>query len=183
VARDRGWDVLGIELSPHAAAVARERFGLTVHEGDFGAIDLEPASFDAITMLDVLEHLYEPSASLQRARSLLRPGGVLMVVLPNDRNLTTMIARGAYQVTGGRVSYPASRVHQIYHPCYYTPKTLRMLLSREGFDMLAVRPDETLRELLNEPAHVRAAVAVVFGLSRLLRLQNKMLVVSRRPEG
>jgi SAM-dependent methyltransferase len=183
VARERGWNVQGLELSPHAVKVAREHFGLTVHEGDFAAVDLEEGSFDAITLLDVLEHLYEPSESLQRIKALLRPGGILMVVLPNDRNLTTMVSRGAYHATRGRVSYPASRVHQIYHPCYYTPKTLTGLLRREGFEILAVRPDETLRELLNEPAYVRAAVSVLFGVSRLLKLQNKMLVVARRPGG
>jgi SAM-dependent methyltransferase len=181
VARGRGWNVEGIELSPHAVKVAREHFGLTVHEGDFAAVDLKEGSFDAITLLDVLEHLYEPSASLQRVRTLLKPNGILMVVLPNDRNLTTMIARGLYAATRGKVSYPASRVHQIYHPCYYTPATLTGLLTREGFQIVSVRPDETLRELLNEPALMRAAVSVLFGVSRLLKLQNKMVVVARRP--
>src|SRR5213593_4297274 len=54
-ARARGWDARGIERSAYAAARAVAS-GLPVVEGDFLTADLPPASFAAVTMLDVLEH-------------------------------------------------------------------------------------------------------------------------------
>ena len=182
ILRRRGWNAQGVELSPYAADVARRRLGLTVHVGDLSSADIPPASLDAISLLDVLEHLAEPGQTLRRIRQLLRPKGVLILVLPNDRNLTTMLAMAACRATLGVLRYGASRVHQIYHVSYFTPATIRGLLEREGFELVAIRPDETVHELLNESAPVRLGVKLVFGLARALRLQNKMIVVARAAE-
>lgn len=179
VARGRGWEVEGVEISEHAAAVARERRGLTVAVGDVMDVSLPAPTFDAVTMLDVLEHVADPGALLERVRALLRPGGLLMLVLPNDRNLTTMAAMALHRASFGLVSYPASRVHQIYHLTNFAPRTISRLLSEHGFEVVDVAPDETVRELLNESGPVKAGVATLFAVARLLGLQNKMTVIAR----
>jgi hypothetical protein len=140
---------------------------------------LPEGGYDVVSMLDVLEHILEPSVLLDRVRGLIRPGGALLLVLPNDRNLTTKVAMGAYHASFGVVRYPASRVHQVFHVTYFTPATICALLKRHGFDVVAVEPDETVRGLLNESALVKAGVSALFALSRVLRLQNKMIVIAR----
>lgn len=182
VARQRGWDVQGVEVSEHAAAVARERRCVKVHVGDVAELDLPQHAWDAVTLMDALEHMAEPGELLERLRGLIAPGGVLMLVLPNDRNLTTMLAMAIYRLTARRVAYPASRVHQIYHVAYFTPATISALLERHGFEVVEIAPDETVRGLLNETPFVRASVGAVFGLARVLRLQNKMVVIARPKE-
>lgn len=179
VARGRGWSVDGVEISEHAAAVARERRHVPVRVGDVMDLDLPCGAYDVVTMLDVLEHLADPGAMLDRVHDLLAPGGALALVLPNDRNLTTMIAMALHRASFGALSYPASRVHQIYHVTYFTPGSISRLLADHGFEVVAVRPDETVRGLLNESPVMRAAVGAVFGAARLLGLQNKMLVIAR----
>jgi 2-polyprenyl-3-methyl-5-hydroxy-6-metoxy-1,4-benzoquinol methylase len=179
VARERGWKVEGVEVSEHAAAVAQERRHIPVRVGDVAKLDLPRHAYDAVTLMDALEHIAEPGALLDRLRELIAPGGALMLVLPNDRNLTTLLAMTLYRLTFHRVVYPASRVHQIYHVTYFTPRTIAALLERHGFEVVEVAPDETVRGLLNESPLMRAAVGAVFGLARVLRLQNKMVVVAR----
>ena len=182
VARERGWDVEGIDVSEHAAAVARDRLYVEVRVGDVAELDLPEHAWDAVTLMDALEHMAEPGALLERLRGLIAPGGVLMLVLPNDRNPTTMLAMAIYRLSLHRIAYPASRVHQIYHVTYFTPATISVLLERHGFEVVEVAPDETVRDLLNESPFMRAAVGAVFGLARMLRLRNKMVVVARPKE-
>jgi 2-polyprenyl-3-methyl-5-hydroxy-6-metoxy-1,4-benzoquinol methylase len=74
-ARRRGWGTQGVELSDWGVRRARH---LGLEEAG-----LEPGSFDAVFMVDVLEHLADPVRTLSRVSQVLRPGGVLCVVTPN----------------------------------------------------------------------------------------------------
>lgn len=78
-----GWQVQGVELSEGAADYARQRFGLEVFTGMLEDAPLAEGSFDVITFWDVLEHVYSPSATLALAARLLKPGGLVVVHVPN----------------------------------------------------------------------------------------------------
>jgi SAM-dependent methyltransferase len=82
-ARVAGWEVEGLELSQPRVARARKWFGLTLHCCELAAAPFPPAHFDAVSMLQVLEHLHDPRAALRRAHELLRPGGLLILSSPN----------------------------------------------------------------------------------------------------
>ena len=179
---ERGWRLEGLEPSAEASAVARGRAGVTVHEGPFEDVVLPEEAYDAVAMLDVLEHLASPRAAVRRVRGLLRPGGTFMIVVPSYRNLTTTVALAALWASRGRLRGPAEGVHQLVHLSYFTPRTLTRLLREEGFEVVATRPDATVLELLDEPLAVRAGLTALFALSRPLRLQNKVAVIARRPE-
>ncbi|MFO0581391.1 MAG: class I SAM-dependent methyltransferase [Anaeromyxobacter sp.] len=80
--RTRGWEVQGSELGEGAARAARAR-GIPVHVGPLEAAGIADGSLDAVTMWHVLEHWPDPAVALAHAARLLRPGGVLMVGVPN----------------------------------------------------------------------------------------------------
>jgi 2-polyprenyl-3-methyl-5-hydroxy-6-metoxy-1,4-benzoquinol methylase len=85
-----GFAAMGIEPSAEAAEAARAR-GLTVHTltlEEFVASDLcrQGERFDAVTLLSVLEHVPDPVDTISAAKQLLRPGGILCVLVPNDFN-------------------------------------------------------------------------------------------------
>jgi SAM-dependent methyltransferase len=126
-ARQAGWQPIGLEPSAFASAFARERLGLDVRaEGVFEA-ELEPESFDAVVMADVLEHLLDPARALQRVAGLLRPGGVLLLVLPD---------------AGSRVARTLGpRWWSVIptHVQYFTRTSLRLLLGRMGWEVLEVQ--------------------------------------------
>jgi 2-polyprenyl-3-methyl-5-hydroxy-6-metoxy-1,4-benzoquinol methylase len=95
-ARRRGYDTVGLELSREAARHARE-LGLDVREVPLEAFTEgtngdSPGAFDAIVLADVLEHLDDPVAAIDRCAALLRPGGVLCVVTPDPSSATARLA-------------------------------------------------------------------------------------------
>lgn len=82
-----GWQVQGVEPTRSAADYARERLGLTVFSGRLEQAGFADACFDAITLWDVLEHVHEPRPVLDEIARLLRPGGLLVLSLPNPDSL------------------------------------------------------------------------------------------------
>jgi SAM-dependent methyltransferase len=86
------WQVVGVEPSS-AADYARRVLKARVIEGRFAEAEpqLEPASFDVITLWNVLEHFSEPTADLRRAHRLLRPGGWLIAMVPNLESLAARV--------------------------------------------------------------------------------------------
>jgi len=83
--RQAGLDVLSYEISAPRLAYGRERLGLRTLT-DFDAIDArhpEAHSFDCFFSSHVLEHVPGPSRVFERARHLLRPGGLFVALTPN----------------------------------------------------------------------------------------------------
>jgi ubiquinone/menaquinone biosynthesis C-methylase UbiE len=84
MARGR-FEVAGTEVSSEAIAVAREMYDIELHHGTIEDRDVYPAgSFDAVSMIHVLEHVHSPRRTLETCHRLLRPGGHLFVAVPND---------------------------------------------------------------------------------------------------
>jgi SAM-dependent methyltransferase len=123
-ARDSGWQTLGVEPSEFGSSYARDELGLEVITGDVFSADLEPASFEAIAMGDVLEHLVSPADALARIRELLAPGGVLWLAVPDaGSGVARMMGKRWWSVLPTHVQY-------------FTRGSLATLLGRCGFDQL-----------------------------------------------
>lgn len=84
--RDLGWQVEGVDPDPEVAAAAARR-GLTVRVGSLPQQGYPDASFDAVTLGHVIEHVAEPAALLAECRRVLRPDGRLSLVTPNAASL------------------------------------------------------------------------------------------------
>jgi SAM-dependent methyltransferase len=123
-ARKLGYEVEGLELSEHAAAHARDALGLTVHSKTLA--DLPPAPrYAVIVLADVIEHLDDPVAAIDRCARLLEPGGAVCLVTPDPGSRTARLA-GA-----GWWGYLPAHT-------YLLPRTtLRELLERRGLDVAA----------------------------------------------
>jgi len=81
--RSRGWKADGVELSEFAANYARERFHLSVTTGTLEEAGYPDNQFDLATMWDVLEHVPDPASTLAEIHRILKPGGWLVLSLPN----------------------------------------------------------------------------------------------------
>jgi SAM-dependent methyltransferase len=127
LARERGWAGLGLELSPRAAAYARAELGLDVREQVIADAELADETFDAVTLLSVLEHTNTPLGVLADCARVLRPGGALYVVVPNVESL-------ACRVLGARARTFDGRNHLVY----FSPATLTTALERTGFGVHSV---------------------------------------------
>jgi 2-polyprenyl-3-methyl-5-hydroxy-6-metoxy-1,4-benzoquinol methylase len=84
-ASDSGWTTDGVEISHHAAAVARQEFGMDTFVGTLQDYAREGAghSYDVLTLFDVVEHVEDPVSLLETVRSLLKPEGLCVIRTPN----------------------------------------------------------------------------------------------------
>ncbi len=76
---------LGIELERESCRTCR-LFGLPVLNGSICDLSIRTESIDDCLLTDVLEHLEDPEKAVEEIRRILKPGGRLIVVIPNDRS-------------------------------------------------------------------------------------------------
>lgn len=121
------WQVRGVDVSEPAVRRAREQFGLDVYHGTLHEAGLPTASFDAVAMWDVLEHLPNPRETVREVRRLLKPDGVFVFRVPVldgwDRRLFGPLWPG----------WDAPR-----HLTVFSRHTLGILLSGAGLRVLRV---------------------------------------------
>jgi len=132
--RERGWEVTGNDVSPQAAAYARERWGLDVVVGPLEDAPLPAAAFDAVYLVDVVEHLHRPEAALANVRRALKPGGAALVQAPYELYHWEKIGQAYWE---GRRPGTIAPDAVPYHLMFFTPRTLRLLLEKCGFRILA----------------------------------------------
>lgn len=181
LARAKGWECRGVEVSAFAAAQARERTGCEVFCGRLEDAPFGHGTFDVITMWDLLEHLPDPLGGLERARSLLKPGGLLLVNTPNENSLLRQVARLLYRGSGGWMTAPVNRLYHRYHLYYFAAETLEALLRRAGFEVveLNVKPIPMSRGRIS--AATRVAMRVLSVAERLFHAEYELIALARNP--
>ena len=90
LARTRGYEVEGTDLSKHVSENVPPRAGFPIHQGTIEDINFT-RQFDIITMLHVLEHTSNPLSTMKRCKELLPDGGYIVVVVPNYQSLDSRI--------------------------------------------------------------------------------------------
>ncbi|NEO06105.1 methyltransferase domain-containing protein [Moorena sp. SIO3I8] len=78
-----GFEAMGLELSPWVVEFAQQTFNMPILSGPLEDQQLEPESFDAIVLYDVMEHLPDPVATISHGASLLKEDGIFIVQMPN----------------------------------------------------------------------------------------------------
>jgi len=181
-ARARGYDGLGLELARDAAVYARETLGLNVLEIPVEHPELDGERYDAIVLADVIEHLDDPVAAIDRCVELLAPGGSLLIVTPDPSSRTARLA--------GRRWWGYLPAHY----CLIPRATLRELVAARGLvmteDVGLVRsftPAYWLAGLGERGGALgsvigRAARALPSSAHLTLSLGDEMVVLARRVE-
>lgn len=127
-AEANGWETFGadIRLSPETA-------GLTcpLWEGRLTEIDFGDRKFDVIRFNHVIEHLQNPLVELERCRSLLNPGGIVFVGVPNLGGISPVIKNVQSRLGLKRKRW--RHYAATHHLFFFTPKTLKMMVERAGF--------------------------------------------------
>jgi len=124
VAGGRGWEAVGYEPSRWAVEQGRRRFGADLREGTLEQLDEPAESFDAVVMLDVLEHLVDPLDSLRRLRGLVAEDGLLTVSTVNLSSIHARLRKGRWPW------FIRPHLH------YFSPETLHAMLLAAGFDVV-----------------------------------------------
>jgi 2-polyprenyl-3-methyl-5-hydroxy-6-metoxy-1,4-benzoquinol methylase len=122
----RGWRGRGIEPDRDAWQHSTSTLGLDVAWGTLATCPQPKGAFDAVTLLQVLEHVPDPRQTLVDVRGLLRRGGALIVEVPN-------IDCWPVRALGRRHRHFAK-----HHFTFFSPRTLTRLLEDCGFDIVSV---------------------------------------------
>ncbi len=144
-------ECVGLETNPEAAALARERLGLDIRSGPLEGQDFAPASFDVITLSHVLEHVADPKATLARCSTLLRPGGEILVWVPNfDSPLRALFGVGWFP-------YEVPR-----HRWHFTAGNVRALLQEAGLKTVEIAFDPSEAAFRKSARAMRNPGAAIF---------------------
>jgi len=90
VAQEQGWEVAGIEPAAGVATRVAEQLSVPIHPDLLDAA-LPEASYDAVTLWDVIEHMPDPRQALGEVRRILKPTGVCSIVTPDIGSLAARL--------------------------------------------------------------------------------------------
>lgn len=134
VAKERGWQAVGLELSATSVEFALEVFGVELQRQTLEEyLDSNPGiigELSVVSMIGLLEHIVDPMAMLRRVRSALRAGGGVMIQVPNAYSLTTMIQETSPENVFRHMS-------PIEHIMLFTESSLTRALELAGFEIVA----------------------------------------------
>lgn len=119
-----GFDASGVEYSESAAELARLRCNVPIENSDLPNAGLEAASFDVVTMWDVIEHLPDPAPTLVEASRILRTGGRLFVSTGDVSSVWARVSGSSWQL----LTPPQ-------HLFFHTPRSLSLVLAKAGFEV------------------------------------------------
>jgi SAM-dependent methyltransferase len=120
----RGWDVKGLEISKTGRDYTRSKWNIPVYSQPLETLGLPENTFDVVTLLYVIEHVFDPLELLIEINRILKPGGLVLLRWPH----TTPVVRIL-----GPLSTTLDLYHTPYHLYDFSPKTIERILFKTGF--------------------------------------------------
>lgn len=155
VAKSRGFDVWGVDINKNILHLVSKEIGSRIMINDFESFEIN-RKFDIITMWYVLEHLPDPEKIIAKVWNMLKYGGIFAVSTPNGDGASSRFNPEWY--------YSVVPKDHIFE---FSPKSLSLLLSRNGFKVVRV---------INTGFHPERIVKV-WGLRELFGLYQKIFNV------
>ncbi len=145
--------VVGVEANRDAAKTASMSLDQVI-VGDVEQLDLpfEDGTFDLLLYADVLEHLVDPWSVLSKHSPLLRPGGYVIISLPNVRYYYILL-----QLIRGRWDYKERGTLDRTHLRFFTLRTMKQLLQVSNYEIIAMQRRWRLLEDRGGRNHTRLA--------------------------
>lgn len=149
VAKPHFSEIYGTEVSSSGIEVAKQKYGITLCQGEVQKLDFPLNSFNNITLFHVLEHVPDPMLLLARCHDLLKDDGMLVVCVPNDvlaltskvKALGSRLRLKAFRKFSPSTGLPFAGSSSEIHLSHFTPRTLTSALTRAGFDVIQVGLD------------------------------------------
>ncbi len=123
IAKERGWDTYGVEFNKKRVDLILEKYGIKVFCGDLSGAKYQPDSFDAVTIIEVLEHMLDPSLFLKEVNRIVKKDGLVAIVTPN--------AGSYYAKTDPNWWTP-------YHFYHFSSRTLEAILNKNGIKVVKI---------------------------------------------
>lgn len=180
LARQRGWQVDGIDTSRENQRLSYERFSLNLRAGEFLTDVPDVPDFDVVSFWDVVEHLPDPHPVLQKAVRILKPSGRVVVAVPNDRSFLRYLSVALYRLSLKRMRVGLDKAYFLEHPVYYSRRPLEALFNRNGFVLEDYYYTSTDLAKYTLPRHEKMMAWLTLFLGRVLCLENRLVAVFRK---
>lgn len=132
-AQQAGWDAEGCDISRAFVEHARTTTGVRARTGTLESIRYADQSFDAVTLVEVIEHLYEPARTARELARIVRPGGLLYVSTPNEESIYQTLGNAYYRLRRRDWVVNLSPTFDLFHLQGFSPRSLRYLLEHSHF--------------------------------------------------
>jgi 2-polyprenyl-6-hydroxyphenyl methylase/3-demethylubiquinone-9 3-methyltransferase len=192
--KQRGAQVMGIELNNSRAQYAKTKHGLNIDkhpiESNFWQSGYAQY-FDVVTLWDVIEHVNYPRQTLQCATNVLKSGGLLWIDTPCRDSFYHRFGALTYRLTRGK--YPTFlnamySSHLFGHKQIFSTSEMRRLFEFIGLELidlykfheLSFPYDFYLKKLLKSKMLVSLLLPAVQIFFKIFKIQNKMLVIGRK---
>ncbi len=134
------WDVVGTDISEDVVNYVKEQHQLEAYSGELHSLKLDAASFDAIRVQDVLEHVCDPKAFLQECHRLLKPAGDIFLSVPNGetdrlpiRRYYQKFQRAALTPPGHLFYFSKQAINDLTQQCGFSITSMHSYHFRSGF--------------------------------------------------
>lgn len=138
-----GFDVQAFEPSQPFYERAIEKMNISperIRLGGIEKMEYEPESFDLVVFSAVLEHVYDPSASITKALSWLKPGGLIHIEVPSSRWLISKVFNAYYRLIGTDYVTNISPMHPPFHLYEFGESSFRRHARRFGYQIAKLDP-------------------------------------------
>jgi len=166
------FDAHGLEPVKEAVEAANQA-GLQVAQGNILKDSLAPEHYDVVTLWHVFEHIKDPVAALNRIHAILRPGGIVVMSMPNTRSL-------AFRLGGDQWFHLDSPRHL----WLYNETNINTILSSTSFQVehRSYIPFEFPLDLLWSIKHslLGKILLLFYPLIKLFDRQNMMIVARKK---
>ncbi|MDZ8188205.1 MAG: methyltransferase domain-containing protein [Nostoc sp. ChiSLP02] len=134
IAKNKNWQVFGAEESEHGTYFAKNNFNIKYTSN---LDEFSENTFDVIRISHVLEHVPEPQEFLAKLHRILKPGGILMIIVPNCEPLCSMVVNIFRRLRSEKPRLTCA-VYPDMHVLGFSPKSLINLTSLMLFESINV---------------------------------------------
>lgn len=180
MAKNSGWQISGMDNSPSAVSRAKEKYNIEINLGTIDSVNYSENSFDAITLLDFMEHLSHPVEILNKIYYWLKPGGILFITTPNQASLLAFLAHLLYKCSFGMISSPLYRIYMLPHFLYFTPATLSSMIEKAGFKIILLEKSNTDLQRLSLNPLMKIGLKIIFIISRIIAMENRLILLAKK---
>jgi len=147
VLEEAGFHAYGVEINPQIAEWGKEHLGVNIMKGTLEDQKFPSGFFDVVYLGDLLEHITKPVEFLREVWRVTSVGAILIIDIPFEMNAVlprlfySMLAPLLHMISG----YERQSPYPPYHAFVYSPKTIKRLLRKNGFEVISLRQSKILR--------------------------------------
>lgn len=184
-ALDTQWLADGCDIDQTLVELGNCEFDLDLKHADLPGSHYASDAFDVVRFKYVMEHLPNPYEILLETKRILKPGGITLVIVPNEAGLLNQLR---LMVGGRRKGKWGTLEPKFQHLHAHSPVTLRRMLERAGLEVVLISTtspmDRTycLYQYLEQSGVKWALFSAIFEICRWIGRGSVLVAFARKPE-